>query len=98
MTAIAGGSPRLGTVNGALGQTIGRLLNGKKSAIGIIGSLAAGLMEAVPQIAPALAGPAATLLPGIGSVALPVFLAMTAWGFLGKMEKWTGPAPQARAG
>lgn len=98
VTAIAGGSPRLGTVNGALGQTIGRLLNGKKSAIGIIGSLAAGLMEAVPQIAPALAGPAATLLPGIGSVALPVFLAMTAWGFLGKMEKWTGPAPQARAG
>src|SRR5262249_1446747 len=34
------GPPPLGQVNGALGQTIGNLLNGKKTAIGVIGALA----------------------------------------------------------
>jgi len=32
-------SAPLGQVNGALGETIGSLLNGKKTAIGVIGSL-----------------------------------------------------------
>ena len=47
-------------------------------------------------------GPSIPSLPLIGSsaalgqVALPVFLALTAWGVLGKFEKWTQPvAPQA---
>ena len=41
--------PLLGQVNGALGQTIGNLLNGKKSAIGVIGALATSLLSAVPS-------------------------------------------------
>lgn len=92
LSALAGGSQQLGTVNGALGQTIGRLLNGRKSAIGIVGALAAGLIEGVPQIAQVLPGPVAALLPGIGGAALPVFLALSAWGVLGKMEKWVAVA------
>lgn len=35
--------PQLGQVNGALGQTIGELLNGKKTAIGLFGTLASWL-------------------------------------------------------
>ena len=91
LIAVTGKAKQLGPVNGALGQAIGRVLNGRKSAIGIFGSLASGLLEALPQVAPALvAGPIASVLPGVGTVAMPVFLAMTAWGFLGKLEKWTG--------
>jgi hypothetical protein len=84
----------LGQVNGALGQTIGNLLNGNKSAIGIIGSLATSVLQS--------AGPSVslqTILPfigstaGLGSIAMPFFLAIAAWGVLGKMEKWSQPAP-----
>ncbi|MFG1294063.1 peptidoglycan-binding domain-containing protein [Xanthobacter versatilis] len=84
----------LGPVNGALGQWIGNLLNGRKSAIGIIGSLATGLIQAAHLDPTALAGPLAAVLPGLGQFGLPIFLAMTAWGFLGKMEKWTVAAGQ----
>lgn len=87
-----GGTPasQLGPVNGALGQTIGNLLNGNKSAIGIIGALITSVLQVV--------GPnASTILPflspgTLGGVALPVFLAITAWGVLGKMEKWNQAA------
>ena len=34
-----GKPPPLGQVNGALGQTIGNLLNGKKTAIGLLGAV-----------------------------------------------------------
>jgi hypothetical protein len=42
----------------------------------------------------------ATLTPaaGLSGFALPVFLGMTAWGVLGKMEKWAqGTAPPPRS-
>ncbi len=39
LKVIVGGTGKLGPVNGALGQTIGNLLDGKKSAIGIIGGV-----------------------------------------------------------
>jgi hypothetical protein len=29
---------------------------------------------------------------GLGSAAMPVFLAIAAWGVLGKLEKWLTPA------
>ena len=84
----------LGPVNGALGQTIGNLLNGKKSAIGIAGATTTAILHN----ADALTGSAALapltnalgLVGGSGTF-LPLFLAMTAWGFLGKMEKWSQP-------
>ncbi len=95
----AGSGPQpLGQVNGALGTALGNLLNGKKSAIGIIGALATALLGNVPagssvgQILSAL-----TPVAGLGGYAMPIFLAIAAWGALGKMEKFsqgTAPPPQ----
>jgi hypothetical protein len=85
-TLPLGGVPTLplGPVNGALGQTIGNLLNGSKSAIGILGALAVQLGQA-----PGLAGLVPSALgTAIAPYATPIFLALTAWGFLGKMEKF----------
>lgn len=89
ITTLAGGAGKLGPVNGALGQTIGELVNGKKTALGIGGSLATTLLAQWP----ALSGPLSAAL-GLGGTAvapfmLPIFLAITGWGVLGKMEKWT---------
>jgi peptidoglycan hydrolase-like protein with peptidoglycan-binding domain len=93
------GTPALGQVNGALGDTIGNLLNGKKTAVGIGGSLLTTLLAGVTS-APGsgglagLLGTVANAVPGLSSFTLPIFLAMTAWGVLGKMEKWSqGTAP-----
>lgn len=86
---------RLGQVNGALGQTIGNMLDGKKTALGVVGALATAILQnagpAVPldKVIPILGSSA-----GLGSVAMPLFLALSAWGVLGKMEKWTGVSPQ----
>ncbi|WP_342737570.1 hypothetical protein [Bradyrhizobium sp. B117] len=89
--------PQLGQVNGALGQTIGELLNGKKTAIGLLGTLASWLAPIIGSSSlfggagmaagaalPAAAGGLA-LVPQIG---VPIFIAMTLWGILGKVEKW----------
>jgi peptidoglycan hydrolase-like protein with peptidoglycan-binding domain len=95
----AAGKPQpLGQVNGALGQTIGNLLDGKKTAIGLLGAVATPLLSHASDTA--TLGPLlATLTPaaGLSGFALPVFLGMTAWGVLGKMEKWAqGTAPPPR--
>jgi uncharacterized protein (TIGR02594 family) len=88
-----GSKPPLGQVNGALGQTIGNLLNGNKSAIGIIGSLATSILQSAgPNVPLSTILPSVTSSAGLGSVAMPFFLAMAAWGVLGKLEKWS---PQA---
>jgi lysozyme family protein/peptidoglycan hydrolase-like protein with peptidoglycan-binding domain len=99
------GKPALGQVNGALGVTIGNLLDGKKTAIGIGGSLLTALLAGVK--APAAGATAATGLEGLLATiapilppqfALPIFLATTVWGILGKLEKWhqgTAPLPKA---
>ncbi|MGX9427038.1 MULTISPECIES: glycosyl hydrolase 108 family protein [Bradyrhizobium] len=91
-------------VNGALGQTIGNLLDGKKSAIGIIGSVLTALLGAVaPAAATSGAAGAAGGLMGILStlgVAVPylqpIMLGLAAWGALGKFDKWR-VAAQAQA-
>ena len=88
----------LGQVNGALGQTIGNLLDGKKTAIGLLGAVATPLLSHASETT-ALGPLLATLTPaaGLSGFALPVFLGMTAWGVLGKMEKWShGTAPPPR--
>lgn len=76
--------PALGQVNGALGQTIGDMLNGKKTAIGIFGSLASWLLP--------ILGSSTGLLPGVSAlvpqIGVPIFIATTLWGVLGKFEKW----------
>ena len=90
-----GKPPPLGQVNGALGKTIGNLLNGKKTAIGLLGAVITPMLtqaSATTALAPILAmlTPAAGLAP----FTLPIFLGLTVWGVLGKMEKWSqGTAP-----
>jgi PPE-repeat protein len=104
LNALAGNPPSttsnnaLGPVNGALGQTIGNLLNGKKSAIGIIGAMITSVLQSagpdmplskITSLLGATAGSA-----GLGSVLMPIFLSLAAWGALGKLEKWTGSTQQ----
>ena len=106
LNVILGQTPALGQVNGALGDTIGNLLNGKKSAVGIGGSLLTALLMNVPTDPSVVAqggalvkmlAPIVGAVPGLGQVALPVFLAIGAWGVLGKLEKWAqGTAPLPR--
>jgi hypothetical protein len=92
----AGGQAQpLGQVNGALGQTIGNLLDGKKTAIGIIGALVTALLSNVPA-GSGLADVLAKITPvaGFSGYMMPAFLALAAWGALGKLEKWAqGTAP-----
>ena len=92
----------LGQVNGALGQTIGGLLDGKKTALGIGGALITSLLSAVTATPGSgglagLLGTIVTSVPGLSQFALPISLAMAAWGALGKIEKWaqgTAPPPK----
>jgi hypothetical protein len=97
LTTLIGGATGsgvgLGQVNGALGDTIGNLLNGKKTAIGIFGSLLASLLPILGSSTGLLSTASAALGPQVG---LPIFLAMTAWGVLGKLEKWRPPATQPK--
>ncbi|WP_369719690.1 peptidoglycan-binding protein [Bradyrhizobium sp. LLZ17] len=102
LSGLLSNKPVLGQVNGALGDTIGNLLNGKKTAIGIGGSLITALLSAVTASPNAgglagLFGTIASAVPGLSQFALPISLALTAWGVLGKMEKWaqgTAPPPK----
>ncbi|WP_234684857.1 peptidoglycan-binding protein [Bradyrhizobium monzae] len=102
LSAMLGNKPVLGQVNGALGETIGKMLDGKKTALGIGGSLITALLSAVTASPSAgglagLLGTIATAVPGLSQFALPISLALTAWGVLGKMEKWaqgTAPPPK----
>lgn len=99
------GKPVLGQVNGALGETIGKMLDGKKTALGIGASLITALLSAVTASPNAgglagLLGTIASAVPGLSQFALPISLALTAWGVLGKMEKWaqgTAPPPKSTA-
>jgi lysozyme family protein/peptidoglycan hydrolase-like protein with peptidoglycan-binding domain len=96
------GKPVLGQVNGALGDTIGKLLDGKKTALGIGGSLITALLSAVTASPDAgglagLFGTIVSAVPGLGQFAMPISLALAAWGVLGKLEKWAqGTAPPPR--
>lgn len=100
----SGNSQALGQVNGALGETIGSMLDGKKTAIGTIGALLTAWLSSVPALPPGttpsgllgliqlIAGSA----PGLSGFTMPLFFAVTAWGVLGKLEKWaqgTTPPP-----
>jgi hypothetical protein len=92
------GSQPLGQVNGALGDTIGQLLNGKKTAIGVGGALLTSILSQVPATS-GLGQVLAPLIPsaGLSPFAMPIFLGLSAWGVLGKFEKWSqGTAPPPR--
>jgi hypothetical protein len=88
----------LGQVNGALGDTLGQLLNGKKTAIGVLGTVLTSVLSQVPATS-GLGQVLAPLIPaaGLSGFAMPIFLGLSAWGVLGKFEKWsqgTAPAPR----
>ena len=91
-----GAGSSLTPVNGALGETIGKLLDGKKSGIGLIGSVLTSIIgqsdtgSMLGKVVGAVTG-AVPALSGLSGPMLPIFLAMTAWGFLGKAEKWRLP-------
>lgn len=72
-------------VRNALGERVGNILNGRKTAAGLLGML--GMM-----VAPALAGSpdAATTetMQTLQNAAFPVCMSLFAWGVLGKAEKW----------
>ena len=78
------------------------MLDGKKTALGIGGSLITALLSAVTASPNAgglagLFGTIASAVPGLSQFAMPISLALTAWGVLGKMEKWaqgTAPPPK----
>jgi hypothetical protein len=97
-----GQSQVLGQVNGAFGDTLGNLLNGKKTAIGILGTLLTAWLSNVPQTAGgtglvSVLSMIASSVPGLSGFTMPLFLALSAWGVLGKLEKWaqgTAPPPQ----
>ncbi len=77
-------------VNGALGEGIGNALNGRKTGLGILGLLATSILPVIsPNFAQSL-GMDGGLGVGTdgGSVWTAVFSALTAWGVLGKTEKW----------
>lgn len=94
--------PMLGQVNGALGETVGKLLDGKKTALGLGGSVLTALLSSVTASPNAggiagLLGTVVSAVPGLGQFAMPISLALTAWGMLGKLEKWaqgTAPPPK----
>lgn len=76
----------LTTVNAALGETLGRLLNGRKTAIGILGSVVAPLIERFAAPLGLLTQPNAD---ATAQAIAPVALGALVWGLLGKAEKWT---------
>jgi lysozyme family protein len=102
LSSLLSNKPVLGQVNGALGETIGKMLDGKKTALGIGGTLITALLSAVTASPNAgglagLLGTIASAVPGLSQFALPISLALTAWGVLGKLEKWaqgTAPPPK----
>ncbi|MGY4483520.1 hypothetical protein ACVWWR_002711 [Bradyrhizobium sp. LM3.2] len=70
------GKPVLGQVNGALGDTIGKMLDGKKTALGIGGSLITALLSSVTASPNAggiagLLGTIVSAVPGLGQFAMP---------------------------
>jgi peptidoglycan L-alanyl-D-glutamate endopeptidase CwlK len=101
ITAVEGGSG-LGPVNGALGEPIGKLLNGYKSTAGILGTMLTGMLS--PTVAAKAEGTAVLIKPELvkllpalepmmafSPTLQPVFIALTIWGALGKAEKWLQP-------
>jgi peptidoglycan LD-endopeptidase CwlK len=82
------GKAPLTPVNAALGGTIGRLLNGWKTAIGVTGAAATGVLgSAAPGTMLDIVAKSVPALAGMSGPALPVFVALGAWGALGRIEK-----------
>ncbi len=81
-------------VNGALGSTLGKLLDGRKTGLGIIGALASTLLAPTTDGGTAATSPLGELIPllaaipGLSSIMMPISLALLGWGLLGKVDKY----------
>jgi len=76
----------LTSVNAALGETIGRLLDGRKTIIGLVATL---LTVVAPDLAKSLNLSAdVSTVTDLSSLIQPFALAMTGWGAFGKVQKW----------
>lgn len=74
-------------VNAALGETLGRVLDGKKSVIGIVGLIAASIIPELGLEAPGSPQITALLDGNSQTTILTVLSIFTGWGFLGKIDK-----------
>ena len=81
------GKKPLTPVNAALGESVGKALDGKKSVIGIVGLIAAAIVPELGLTAPG--SPQLTeLLDGDNQTIIFTLLTIfTGWGFLGKIDK-----------
>ena len=88
------GDPKVLTpVNAAFGQMLGKLLDGRKTGIGSIGTLITVLLPQLERLIPALGG-LSGVVAGAVPILQPIMIALTLWGLLGKAEKWaTLPPP-----
>ena len=89
-TAAAAGGEKTGPVTNALGKTIGGLLNGKKTAIGVIGTLVTQIFGSAEEgsMLAELVEKGLPLLAGTGGTFSPIFIIIMLWGALSKVEKW----------
>ena len=71
-------------VNAALGETIGKAFDGRKTGIGILGLLTTTIL---PVLSPELAGNLG-MTGGGETMWTSLLAALTGWGVLGKAEKW----------
>lgn len=83
-TPVAGaaGKPPLTPVNAALGEGLGRLLDGKKSVTGIVGMF---LTVLLPKLG--LSGDVVSFVSDNSQALLTILATFTGWGFLGKIDK-----------
>lgn len=76
------GKPPLTPINAALGETIGKAMNGKKSVSGIVGLL---LTAVLPSLG--VSGDIIQFISANNEVLLTVFSLLTGWGMFGKLDK-----------
>ncbi|UWQ59348.1 D-alanyl-D-alanine carboxypeptidase family protein [Leisingera caerulea] len=82
LTTGPDGKPPLTPINAALGETIGKAMNGKKSVSGIFGLL---LTAVLPRLG--ISGDIIQFISANTELLLTVFSLLTGWGMFGKLDK-----------
>lgn len=83
--------PPLTTVNAALGETVGRMLDGRKTAIGVIGTVLTSVFNTAQGAGslPGVLGPLSSFVPYLQ----PLMIGLAIWGGFGKFDKWFKKVP-----
>ncbi len=81
------GNEELTPVNAALGQGLGKLLDGRKSVIGIVGLIAASIIPQLGLTAPDAPQLTALMDGDNQTIIFTLLTIFTGWGFLGKIDK-----------